>query len=234
MLIGCGLKVVNKLIIFSVWYEGKWNVLWIWGMRTVVRVMFECWISLQWRYNERDGVLNHQPPDCLLDRLFARRLKKTSKLRVTGLCEEDSPITGEFPAQRASNTANVSIWWRHHVLPAPHSIYASIHLPHHLFQIAPNIADHFIQVSRQCIYNWTSTEVLAYITVTSKTSAMASQITGFSIVYSILCSGADPWKQQRSTPLAFVRGIHRLPVDSSHKGLVTRKKFPFDDTIVVK
>ena len=39
------------------------------------------------------------------------RSKKTSKLRVTGLCEENSPLTGEFPAQRASNAENVSIWW---------------------------------------------------------------------------------------------------------------------------
>ena len=40
--------------------------------------------------------------------------KKTSKLRVTGLCARNSPVTGEFPAQRASNAENVSIWWRHH------------------------------------------------------------------------------------------------------------------------
>ena len=47
-------------------------------------------------------------------RLFRCRSKKTSKLRVTGLCEGNSPVTGEFPAQRASDTENVSIWWRHH------------------------------------------------------------------------------------------------------------------------
>ena len=40
--------------------------------------------------------------------------KKTSKLRVTGFCVGNSPVTGEFPAQRASNADNVSIWWRHH------------------------------------------------------------------------------------------------------------------------
>ena len=39
--------------------------------------------------------------------------EKTSKLRVTGLCEGNSPVTGEFPTQRASNAENVSIWWRH-------------------------------------------------------------------------------------------------------------------------
>ena len=70
--------------------------------------------SLQWRHNGRDSVSNHQPHDCLLNRLFRRRSKKTSKLRVTGLCAGNSPGTGEFPAQRASNAENVSIWWRHH------------------------------------------------------------------------------------------------------------------------
>ena len=40
--------------------------------------------------------------------------KKTSMLRVTGLCEGNSPVTGEFPAQGASNAENVSIWWCHH------------------------------------------------------------------------------------------------------------------------
>ena len=69
---------------------------------------------LQWRHNDRDGVSNHQPHDCLLNRLFRRRSKKTSKLRVTGLCVGNSPVTGEFPAQKASNAENVSIWWRHH------------------------------------------------------------------------------------------------------------------------
>ena len=47
---------------------------------------------------------------------FRRISKKTSKLHVTGLCEGNSPVTGEFPAQRASNAENVSIWWRHHVI----------------------------------------------------------------------------------------------------------------------
>ena len=69
---------------------------------------------LRWRQNGRDSVSNHQPHDCLLNRLFRRRSKKTSKLRVTGLCARNSPGTGEFPAQMASYAENVSIWWRHH------------------------------------------------------------------------------------------------------------------------
>ena len=71
--------------------------------------------SLLGRHNEHDGVSNHRRFDCLLNRLFRRRSKKTSKLRVTGLCEGNSPVTGEFPAQRASDAENVFIWWRHHV-----------------------------------------------------------------------------------------------------------------------
>ena len=59
-------------------------------------------------------VSNHQPKDCLLNHLFRGRSKKTSKLRVTGLCEGNSPMTSEFPTQRASNMENVSIWWCHH------------------------------------------------------------------------------------------------------------------------
>ena len=46
---------------------------------------------------------------------WRRRSKKTSKLRVTGLCEGNSPMTGEFPTQTTSNAENVSIRWRHHV-----------------------------------------------------------------------------------------------------------------------
>ena len=52
--------------------------------------------------------------ECLLSRLIRRRSKKTSKLRVTGLGAGNLPESGEFPAQRVSNPANVSIWWLHH------------------------------------------------------------------------------------------------------------------------
>ena len=58
--------------------------------------------ALQWRHNGHDNVSNHQPHDCLFNRLSRRRSKKTSKLRVTGLCAGNSPGTGEFPDQMAS------------------------------------------------------------------------------------------------------------------------------------
>ena len=79
------------------WFETLWNVR-----------------LLRWRHNGHDSVSNHQPHHCLFNRLFRRRSKKTSKLCVTGLCVGNSPGTGEFPAQMASNAGNVSIWWRHH------------------------------------------------------------------------------------------------------------------------
>ena len=62
--------------------------------------------------------------------------------------------------------------------------------------------------------------------------AIASQITSLTIVYSTVYSGADQRKHQSSTSLAFVLGIHRWPVNSPHKWLVTRKMFPFDDVIM--
>ena len=71
-------------------------------------------LPLQWHHNEHASVSNHQPDDYLLNGLFGRRSKVTSKLCVTGLCVGNSPRTGEFPAQKASNAENVSIWWRHH------------------------------------------------------------------------------------------------------------------------
>ena len=69
-----------------------------------------------------------RPHDCLLNRLCRRRSKKRSRLGVTGLCEGNSPVTGEFPAQGASNAENVSIWWRHHIIS---DSYIRLHSPWH-------------------------------------------------------------------------------------------------------
>ena len=69
-----------------------------------------CGGSVQWRHN------GHRPHYCLLNRFFGRRSKKTSKLRVTGLCAGNSPQTGEFHAQMACNAENVSIWGLHHAI----------------------------------------------------------------------------------------------------------------------
>ena len=61
---------------------------------------------------------------------------------------------------------------------------------------------------------------------------MASQITNLTIVYSTVYSGADQRKHQSSASLAFVRRIHRWPVNSPHKWSVTGKMFPLDDVIM--
>ena len=61
---------------------------------------------------------------------------------------------------------------------------------------------------------------------------IASQIASLTIVYSTVYSDADQRKNQSSASLAFVRGIHRGPVNSAHKWPVARKMFPFDDVIM--
>ena len=63
-------------------------------------------------------------------------------------------------------------------------------------------------------------------------SAIASQITGVSIVCSAVCSGENQRKRQSSASLAFLKGTHWWPVDSPNKGPVTQKIFPFDDVIM--
>ena len=74
-----------------------------------------CNNSLQWPHNEHDGLSNHQSHNCFPNRLFRRRSKKTSNLHVNGLCAANSPMTGEFPAQMASNAESFFIWGRRHV-----------------------------------------------------------------------------------------------------------------------
>ena len=61
---------------------------------------------------------------------------------------------------------------------------------------------------------------------------LASQITSLTVVYSIVYSGVHQRKHQSSASLAFVREIHRGPVNFPHKWPVTRKMFPFDDVIM--
>ena len=65
--------------------------------------------SLQWRHNEHDGVSSHRPHDCFLKDLFRRRSDAASKLGVTGLSAGNSPLTGEFPAKRATQRTHNAI-----------------------------------------------------------------------------------------------------------------------------
>ena len=88
-----------------------------------------CSSSLQWRHNGLDSVSHHQPHDCFLNRLFKRRSKKTSKLRVTGLCAGNSPEAGEFPVQMASSAEKVYICLRHHAV-RPFSFHEVVTISH--------------------------------------------------------------------------------------------------------
>ena len=103
-------------VIINMGHQSQWSRHVRTWMSNYIGRAHACYLhhTLQWRHNE-PYVSNHRRLDCLLDRLFRRRSGKTSKFRVTGLCEGNSPVTGEFPTQRASNAENVSIWWRHHV-----------------------------------------------------------------------------------------------------------------------
>ena len=66
------------------------NLFW---QQHIIRFMGVCvYRALQWRHNGRNSVSNHQPHDCFLNRLFRRRSKKTSKLRVTSLCAHKWPV----------------------------------------------------------------------------------------------------------------------------------------------
>ena len=122
----------------SRYYHCHWTVLWyfiifvpiLWSLGGKTRAgprrrhgafdwtysSLNIFFSLLWRHNERDSVSNHQPHDCLLNRSFRCRSNETSKPCVTSLCAGISPVTGEFPPQKASNAENVPIWWRHHVI----------------------------------------------------------------------------------------------------------------------
>ena len=74
------------LILCSFHFIGKYQHLWVCSKKICPPAK-----SLWWRHNDHDSVSNHQPHECLLNRLFRRRSKKTSKLRVTGLCVGNSP-----------------------------------------------------------------------------------------------------------------------------------------------
>ena len=83
-----------------------------------------------------------------------------------------------------------------------------------------------------CMTYYVNTNVIDTLHNDVIMSAKASQITSLTIVYSTVYSRRRSEKHQSSTSLAFVRGIHRWPVNSPHKGPVTRKVYPFDDVIM--
>ena len=113
------------------------------------------------------------------------------------------------------------------------TIYLCLYMMHHHSNSLIITRSHFFQNSPLTRYdcrfkfNFVS---LHYIDVIMGT--VASQITSLTIVYSSVYWDADQRKYQSSASPAFVRGIHRRPVNFPHKWPVTRKMFPFDDVIM--
>ena len=122
---------------------------------------------LQWRHNEGNGVSTHRRVDCLLNRLYRRRSKKTSKPQVTGICEGNPSVIGGFPSQRASNAEIVSISWRHHAIQEYHYSDATLALRHLIAPALPMFVHQYVQAN--------SKENRA----NSKEKVKASQIDGF-------------------------------------------------------
>ena len=91
-------------------------------------------------------------------------------------------------------------------------------------QISSNSTSHSNPCQLRCFGTYHYSDVIL--------SLMSSKLIGVSIIYPTVCSGADQRKHQSSASLAFVRGIHWWPVNSPHKGPVTRNMSPFDDVII--
>ena len=117
---------------------------------------------------------------------------------------------------------NVLQIWPYYIRPWRHAVFLTLHVPNcfkERYKIVPHSIHWPIHSIPQSL-QW------------RHMSAMASRITSLTIVYSTVYSGADQRKHQSSASLASVQGIHRWPVNSQHKGPVTRKMFPFDDVIM--
>ena len=78
------IAITFQMIVLSMAFEELIG----WASPTTVAM---AWVTLRWRHNDHDGVSNYQPNGCLLNHLFRRRSKKTSKIRVTGLWAGNSP-----------------------------------------------------------------------------------------------------------------------------------------------
>ena len=164
---------------------------------------------------------------------------------LLAICTGNSPVTGESPQQRPV-TRNIGVFfdlrlnkwlskqlwgwwfetpscplWRHsNTMPCLLHVFITT-----LRKWSMVYCDTRLQYEN---WDWTHHFSIKYVIM----GAIASQITSLTIVYSTVYSGADQRKHQSSASLAFVRGIHRGPVNSPHKWPVTRKMFPFDDVIM--
>ena len=159
-------------------------------------------IALRWLHNDCDGVSNHRHLDCMLKRLFRRRSEKTSKFRVTGLCERNPTLTGGFSSQRASNAENISIWWDHH--GNCWALRSGLNTSWAALQNDASNDRTKLNVRQQANLSWLEQREYWSYHHYDDVIMIASQITSLTIVYSTVYSGADQRKHQSSASLAFV------------------------------
>ena len=165
-------------------------------------------IPLQWRHNGQDGVSNHQPHDCLLNRLLSADLRKHESSPPLAFVQVIHRGPVNYPHKRASNAENVSIWWRHHITG--------------LVPNRPRLM--MAQFDDACMCHETSFW-WRLITI-----AMTSQERHIFSNQRFNSSCRPTSKKHQSLPYwPGVRGIHQWPVIYPHKGPVRRKKLSFYD-----
>ena len=180
-------------------------------------------------------VCHRQPHDCLLNnRLSRRSSKKTkkTKLRLTGHCVRNLSVTGEFPAQRASNAEKGSIWWRHHEESEAavewcftisrivwYTVYIILYGSWRNIVVSSGIG---LEPNRRQAITWTNVEQDQWRHMVHQATMSCYKSEPLQFMSPNLRSidvhdDVIKWKHfPRHWP--FLRGIHRSPVDSSHKG----------------
>ena len=171
------------------------------------------------------------------DRSWWRHQMETFSM-LLALCAGNSPVTSEFPSQRpVTRSFDVFFDLRLNKRLSKQSRCRWFETSSRSLWRQCNVVTWFArgtEWSASTISMW-STDIKWKFTFHYGDvimDAIAFQITSLTIVYSTVYSDVDQRKHESSASLAFVRGIHRRPVNSSHKRPVTRKMFQFDDVIM--
>ena len=182
-------------------------------------------ISLKWRHNGCDGGHRTHYNVTVIKRAMLSILVKPQSVKLELPFTSDIGIQGSTcsnffacPATKSMHFFNLLI------------LNADINCTNSLTRLVVLFAPSHQRVGYVQPREWPCMSVYHYSD--DIMGMMAPQITSVSIVYSTVCSAAYQIKHQSSTSVAFVRGIHRWPVNSPHKGPVTRKMSPFDDFIM--
>ena len=172
-----------------------------------------------------DDLWNYQPCDCLLNSSFKAQIKENIKAPRHCLYAGNSPMTGEFPAQRDSDTENASIRWRHHVKYV-HDYSLKVKPKELIFffwlAICFVTRCHVISISLNAISKVLSLHPLQW-RQNGRDSVSNHQT--HDCLLNRLFRRRSKKASTSFASLAFVRGIHRWPVSFPHKGSVTRKIF---------